>query len=85
MGLSAPRWWPTWALVGALAVVGRLPCRVRLVLGCALGDALRRVLRRLLLVAWIGSHSATDLAQDMGVDYTNDTVALAEGYLSRFG
>jgi KDO2-lipid IV(A) lauroyltransferase len=27
-------------------VVGRLPCRVRLVLGCALGDALRRVLRR---------------------------------------
>ncbi len=43
------------------------------------------MLRRLLLVAWIGSHSATDLAQDMGVDYTEGTVALAENYLSKFG
>ncbi len=42
------------------------------------------MLRRLLLVAWIGSHSATDLAQDMGVPYTNDTVALAENYLGKF-
>jgi Ser/Thr protein kinase RdoA (MazF antagonist) len=43
------------------------------------------LLRRLLLVAWIGSHSATDLAQEMGVPYTNDTVALAERYLAKFG
>lgn len=43
------------------------------------------LLRRLLLVAWIGSHSATDLAQEMGVDYTEGTVALAERYLSKFG
>ncbi len=28
------------------------------------------MLRRLLLVAWIGSHSETDLAQSMGVEYT---------------
>ena len=37
-----------------------------------------------LLVAWIGSHSETDLAQSMGVAYTNDTVPLAESYLRRF-
>lgn len=43
------------------------------------------MLRRLLLVAWIGSHSETDLAQEMGVDFTKDTVDLAERYLSRFG
>jgi len=41
--------------------------------------------RRMLLIAWIGSHSETDLAQSMGVPYTNDTVALAENYLKRFG
>jgi len=41
--------------------------------------------RRMLLIAWIGSHSETDLAQSMGVAYTNDTVALAEDYLERFG
>jgi Ser/Thr protein kinase RdoA (MazF antagonist) len=43
------------------------------------------MLRRLLLIAWIGSHVETDLAQSMGVSYTNDTVPLAEGYLRRFG
>jgi Ser/Thr protein kinase RdoA (MazF antagonist) len=43
------------------------------------------MLRRLLLVAWIGSHSETDLAQSMGVDYTRGTVALCERYMSRFG
>ena len=42
------------------------------------------MLRRLLLVAWIGSHSETDLAQSMGVDYTRDSVALCERYLARF-
>ncbi len=43
------------------------------------------MLRRMLLVAWIGSHSETDLAQSMGVDYTAGTVGLCEDYLSRFG
>jgi Ser/Thr protein kinase RdoA (MazF antagonist) len=43
------------------------------------------MLRRLLLVAWIGSHSETELAQSMGVDYTRGTVALCERYMSRFG
>jgi Ser/Thr protein kinase RdoA (MazF antagonist) len=43
------------------------------------------MLRRLLLVAWIGSHSETELAQSMGVQYTKDTVGLCETYLSRFG
>ena len=43
------------------------------------------MLRRLLLVAWIGSHSETDLAQSMGVQYTKDTVRLCEDFLQRFG
>ncbi|MFO1088803.1 MAG: phosphotransferase [Hyphomicrobiales bacterium] len=40
--------------------------------------------RRLLLVAWIGSHSETDLARSMGVQYTEQTTALCEDYLSRY-
>jgi Ser/Thr protein kinase RdoA (MazF antagonist) len=43
------------------------------------------MLRRLLLIAWIGSHSETELAQSMGVSYTNETIPLCERYLSRFG
>ena len=43
------------------------------------------MLRRLLLVAWIGSHSETDLAQSMGVSYTRDSIPLCEQYLSRYG
>ncbi len=42
------------------------------------------MLRRLLLVAWIGSHKQTALAQSMGADYTRGTVPLCERYLSRF-
>lgn len=42
------------------------------------------MMRRLLLVAWIGSHADTDLARSMGADYTRGSCALAEGYLSRF-
>ena len=42
------------------------------------------MLRRLLLVAWIGSHSETDLAKSMGLPYTEGTVGLCEGYLKRF-
>lgn len=43
------------------------------------------MLRRLLLVAWIGSHSETELARSMGVRYTEDTVPLCRDYLRRFG
>ena len=43
------------------------------------------MLRRLLLVAWIGSHSETELAQSMGVEYTRATVRVCEDYLRRFG
>jgi hypothetical protein len=43
------------------------------------------MLRRLLLVAWIGSHSETDLARSMGVDYTEKTAPMCEDYLTRFG
>jgi Ser/Thr protein kinase RdoA (MazF antagonist) len=43
------------------------------------------MLRRMILVAWIGSHSETDLAQSMGVAYTEKTVPMCEEYLSRFG
>jgi Ser/Thr protein kinase RdoA (MazF antagonist) len=43
------------------------------------------MLRRLLLVAWIGSHAETDLAKSMGLPYTEGTVGLCEDYLRRFG
>lgn len=43
------------------------------------------MLRRLLLVAWIGSHSETDLAKTMGIPYTEGTVGLCEDYLGRCG
>lgn len=43
------------------------------------------MLRRLLLVAWIGSHSETELAQSMGLTYTLGTVPLCERYLSVLG
>jgi Ser/Thr protein kinase RdoA (MazF antagonist) len=42
------------------------------------------LMRRLLLVAWIGSHSGTDLARSMGAPYTAGSCALAETYLSSF-
>jgi Ser/Thr protein kinase RdoA (MazF antagonist) len=41
--------------------------------------------RRLLLVAWIGSHTAVDIAQQLGAGYTRDSCDLAEDYLSRMG
>jgi Ser/Thr protein kinase RdoA (MazF antagonist) len=43
------------------------------------------MLRRMILVAWIGSHSETDLAKSMGVAYTETTVGLCEEYLTKFG
>ena len=42
------------------------------------------LLRRLLLVAWIGSHADTELARSMGAEYTRASCELAEHYLSRF-
>jgi Ser/Thr protein kinase RdoA (MazF antagonist) len=42
------------------------------------------LLRRLLLVAWIGSRRDTDLGRSMGVSYSEGTVELCEHYLSRF-
>ena len=42
------------------------------------------MLRRLLLVAWIGSHAETDLAKSMGLPYTEGTMALCETYLAQF-
>jgi hypothetical protein len=41
-------------------------------------------LRRLLLVAWIGSHAETELAKSMGLPYTLGTATLCENYLSGF-
>ena len=42
------------------------------------------MLRRLLLVAWIGSHCETDLARSMGLPYTEGTIGLCENYLGKF-
>ena len=39
------------------------------------------MVRRLLVLAWIGSHAETPLAQEEGVAYTEGTCALAERYL----
>lgn len=43
------------------------------------------MLRRLLLVAWIGSHSAVPEAQRMGPEFTTVSCDLAEKYLTSFG
>ena len=43
------------------------------------------MLRRLLLVAWIGSHHETDLAKSMGLPYTEGTIGLCEAYLKAYG
>jgi len=40
--------------------------------------------RRLLLVAWIGSHAETPLAASLGVRFTDETVALCSAYLKRY-
>jgi Ser/Thr protein kinase RdoA (MazF antagonist) len=41
--------------------------------------------RRLLLVAWIGSHTAVDIARELGAGYTAASCDLAETYLGRYG
>ncbi|GAA3104169.1 phosphotransferase enzyme family protein [Streptosporangium carneum] len=38
--------------------------------------------RRLLLVAWIGTHTGADIAAELGAGYTEGTCELAERYLS---
>ncbi|GEN35216.1 phosphotransferase enzyme family protein [Aneurinibacillus danicus] len=43
------------------------------------------MLRRLLLVAWIGSHIDNDTAKSLGAEFTDQTVGLAEKYLYQFG
>lgn len=43
------------------------------------------MLRRMLLVAWIGSHADTAQAQAMGPQFTTDTCHLADDYLGHFG
>jgi Ser/Thr protein kinase RdoA (MazF antagonist) len=43
------------------------------------------MVRRLLVLAWIGSHAETPLAQEEGVTYTEVTCSLAKRYLSGEG
>jgi Ser/Thr protein kinase RdoA (MazF antagonist) len=43
------------------------------------------LLRRLLLVAWLGSHRDADLARTLGVAFTAASCDLAEAYLFRHG
>ena len=40
------------------------------------------MLRRLLLTAWIASHAETPTAQELGTNYTDDSVLLAKKYLA---
>ena len=43
------------------------------------------MLRRLALLAWLGTRRHLDFAQGLGVGFTTDTCRLAEDYLRRFG
>jgi Ser/Thr protein kinase RdoA (MazF antagonist) len=43
------------------------------------------LLRRLLLVAWVGSHQDAPFARSLGAEFTRRSCHLAEGYLSRYG
>ncbi len=43
------------------------------------------MLRRLLIMAWIGSHAETDLARELGRPFTAGSVRLARRYIARFG
>jgi len=40
------------------------------------------MLRRLLLVAWIGTHTGVEIARELGAGYTAGTCELAERYLN---
>jgi hypothetical protein len=39
------------------------------------------ILRRILLTAWLASHSEVPFARDFGASYTDGTVALADAAL----
>ncbi len=41
------------------------------------------LLRRLVIMGWAGSHPDTELAQEMGVQYTIDTIEFAKQYLAK--
>lgn len=43
------------------------------------------MLRRMLILAWMGSHAETDLAKELDAPYIFDTMPLAEAYLSSHG
>jgi Ser/Thr protein kinase RdoA (MazF antagonist) len=43
------------------------------------------MLRRLMLVAWVGSHKETELARSLGTSFTEQTVGVCAAYLQRFG
>ncbi|MGI9493231.1 MAG: phosphotransferase enzyme family protein [Geminicoccaceae bacterium] len=43
------------------------------------------MLRRMVLLAWIGSHGDTDLAKEQGPEFTKVSADLAETYLRKFG
>jgi Ser/Thr protein kinase RdoA (MazF antagonist) len=43
------------------------------------------LLRRLLLVAWVGSHQDAPFGRSLGAEFTRRSCHLAEAYLSRFG
>jgi len=43
------------------------------------------MLRRMLIVAWIGSHSETELAAELGADFPLRSCDLAEAYLTKLG
>lgn len=42
------------------------------------------MLRRLAIIAWIGSHSDTDLARELGVSFTADSIPIAQAYIAKF-
>jgi len=42
------------------------------------------MLRRILLTAWLASHSETETAQELGAGYTEGTIRLAENYLAHY-
>ena len=43
------------------------------------------MLRRMQILAWTGSHSETDLARELGEAATDQSVGLADRYLTKFG
>lgn len=42
------------------------------------------ILRRILLTAWLASHSETETAKELGAEYTAGTIRLSKTYLAQF-